>query len=149
MEIQGIMFFEKIDNLKYTCKMLKETSINKFLNNNIFKDKIYTNDKKEIGDYFEIINKEKKISKSSKKVDFLIKLKAFYDRLKSKMKSSSKNQNEEKYYLINKKWLNEYKSFIKYDKFLEIFKNNNLSDQQLMEKIQKELEINEDDFISL
>ena len=149
MEVQSIMLFENYDSLKKTYKSLKETSITEFKKKYINNDIIYNKDKKEIGSYFEILN-EKKNLKPSKNVEFLIKLKDFYDGLKSKMENSSKNQNNEKYYLINKKWLDEYKSFIKYREFLNIFKkiqNNNLTDQQLIEKIQNELKIKEDDFI--
>jgi len=153
MEIQGIMSFKKIDSSKNTFKILKKVSYSEFMKNKIIKDKIYSEDNKEIGDYFEI-NKEKKTLKSSKIIDFLEKLKAFYDTLKYKIHSSSTNQNDEKYYLINKRWLDEYKSFIEYEKFVKIIKkiqtnqNNNLNNQQFMEKFQNELEKKEDVFIS-
>ena len=149
MEVQGIMLFENDDSLKKTFKSLKETSITEFKEKCINKDKIYSEKNKEIGRYFDFI-KEKNNLKPSKNVEFLIKLKDFYDGLKSKMDNSSKNQNNEKYYLINKRWLDGYKSFIKYDEFLKLSKkiqNNILTEQKLMEKIQNELKIKEDDFI--
>ena len=151
LEIQGIMLFEKYDSLQKTFASLQKVSISEFKKKCINKDKIYNEDKKEIGIYFEIFNKEKNVLKSAKKVEFLIQLKAFYDELKSKMDSSSKNENDEKYYLINKKWLDEYKSFIQYKQFLVIYKkiqNNNLTEQQLMEKIQNEINIKEGEFKS-
>jgi len=152
LEIQGIMLFEDYDSLKKTFTSLRETTINKFMQYYVKNDKIYDKNNKEIGNYFKRSNnKEKNSLKCSKKIEFLIQLKSFYDGLKIKIDNSSKNQNNKNYYLINKRWLDEYKSFINYGKFLEIFKNiqnYNLTDQKLMLKIQNELNIKEDDFIS-
>ena len=75
-----------------------------------------------------------KLSKYSFQFNNSIKVFISLYKFEQELKSPERKANSGKLFLLNKKWFLEYKKFYLFDKFLEIIKNNNLSDFDLTEQ---------------
>ena len=81
-----------------------------------------------------INSNDDKMSKYSFQLNNSIKVFISLYKFEKSLKSPESKANSVKLILLNKKWFLEYKKFYLFDKFLEIIKNNNLSDFDLTEQ---------------
>ena len=81
-----------------------------------------------------INSNDDKMSKYSFQLNNSIKVFISLYKFEKSLKSPESKANSGKFILLNKKWFLEYKKFYLFDKFLEIIKNNNLSDFDLTEQ---------------
>ena len=131
-----IILFSKEDIIKTHFKNIKSLGFSEYKKEYIKPDYKIFNKTEEIGECFEINSESNKqneniLNKNIKIIEFFIRLYIYYEDLEKIINNSSKNF-EEKFYLINKNWLDKYK----YNYLYEEIKNILLYDEKVKNNFQ-------------